>query len=420
MVETAGEGQLRPMSPSSAESEQPWRLSNRARGITESVTLALSARAKELKAEGKDVVSFTAGEPDLPVPEDVQEAGIQAIRDGLGKYTAVAGIKELREAAALRFQSMGLDYSPDEVLISAGAKSAIFLALFAMLNEGDEVIFPGPYWGSYEDMVAAAGGLPVVLPTQPDNDFQPQAQKLENLVTHHTKAILLNSPNNPTGTVYTRETLEEIAEVLRGFPQLMVLSDDIYDALIYTGEPFLSLPLVAPDLKDRCLSINSLSKSHSMTGWRMGYTGGPKALIASMARIQSQVAGSPPAISQYAALQAFARPLDPARAQSLDARRKLLMGLIRDLPDVTCPMPRGAFYAFPSVKAYLGTRHPMGAVESSSDFARILLDEHMVATVPGEAFGMPGHIRVTYTIADGAIREGLSRIATFLTELERA
>jgi aspartate aminotransferase len=398
-------------------SSVPFRLSDKSERVSESITLAITARAKTLKAAGKDVIAFTAGEPDLPVPESIQRAGIQAIQAGKGVYTNAAGIQELRQLAAERFRAMGLPSEANDVVITPGAKSAIFLALYLLLNDGDEVVFPSPYWGSYSDMTLAAGGRPVPFATSASEDFQPTAAALRQVLSPRTRVIILNSPNNPTGTVYGRETLSEIAVVLREHPEIVILSDDIYDTLIYTSEPFTNIALVAPDLVPRTLTINSLSKSHSMTGWRIGYTTGPRVLTEGMARIQSQIAGSPPAISQYAALDAFRTPLDPSRLEDLDQRRKLMMSELARLPGMPCPEPRGAFYAFPSVAPWIGTWHGETRIDSAAVFAQLLLDHHLVATVSGEAFGVTDHIRLTYTIPSEAISQGIRRIGSFLSEL---
>jgi aspartate aminotransferase len=401
----------------SSGSSAAIRLSDKSERVAESITLAITARAKAMKLAGQDVIAFTAGEPDLPVPAAIQAAGESAIRRGLGVYTNSAGISELRELAAARFRAMGLASDASNVVITPGAKSAIYLALFALLNEGDEVVFPSPYWGSYSDMTLAAGGVHSPFRTLAELDFQPTPEALRAALSPRTRVLLLNSPNNPTGTVYGPETLRGLATVLREFPQVVILSDDIYDTLIYTGETFSNLAMVAPDLEARTLTINSLSKSHSMTGWRIGYSTGPKLLTDAIARIQSQVSGSPPAISQYAALEAFRQPLDPGRARDLDERRLIMLDGLKQLRDLPCPEPRGAFYAFPSIDSWIGSRHGDTVIDSASTFSRLLLERHLVATVSGEAFGVRNHIRLTYTVPASAIREGIKRIGMFLSEL---
>lgn len=388
------------------------RLSRKVSAIESSITLAVSAIAGRMRAEGHHVIAFGAGEPDLPTPEVVQDAGVQAIREGRGRYTPAAGIPSLREALAARFQAEGFPFEPDEVMVTTGAKSALFLAFFALLNEGDECVFPTPYWTSYTEMVKAAGGVPVPLPTEASNDFQPDPQRLREILTDRTRVLLLNSPNNPTGTVYSRETLEAIAEVVRE-RDLVVVTDDIYQHLIYTDEPFTNVLHVAPDLADRTLVVNGLSKSHSMTGWRMGFAAGPKPLIQAITRTQSQISGSPPSITQYSALAALENPPTPDRTESLDQRRRLLMGELEKIEGLTCPEPRGAFYAFPDISAHLGNE----PVPDAISFTKLLLEKKLVATVAGEAFGAPGYIRLTYCTSEEDIVEGVRRIGELLNEL---
>jgi aspartate aminotransferase len=392
------------------------RLSHQVRGIQSSVTLDVSATAAALRAQGKQVIAFGAGEPDLPVPPLVQEAAHRAVQEGKGRYTPASGLPALREAVAAKFTADGFSLGPDQVIVTAGAKSGLFLALYALLDAGDECIFPAPYWSSYPEIVRGAGGIPKVFPTSASEDFQPHPDVLRAAITDRTKVILLNSPNNPSGTVYARSSLEALADVIRE-RDLFVISDDIYEHLIYTDEPFVNLLHVAPDLSERVLLVNSLSKSHSMTGWRLGFCGGPKALIAAMGRAQSQMVGNPNAISQYAAMAALGSPIDPERRQNLDRRRHLMLSGIRQLPHVTCPEPRGAFYAFPSIEHYLGRRFAGIPIPDATAFARLFLQERLVATVTGDAFGAPGHIRLTYCTSETEIVEGLGRLASFLDAL---
>jgi len=387
------------------------RLSRKVTALENSITLEVSATAARMRAEGHHVIAFGAGEPDLPTPEVVQQAAVEAIRDNRGRYTPAAGTPALRRALSHKFEGDGLPFPPDQVMVTSGAKSGLFFALYSLLDEGDECLFPAPFWSSYPEMVKAAGGVPAVLPTDPADDFQPDPDRLRDALTDRTRVLLLNSPNNPTGTVYSRATLEGIAEVVRE-RELAVITDDIYQHLIYTDEPFANVLHVAPDLQDRTVVINGLSKSHSMTGWRMGFAGGPKQVIGAMSRAQSQMAGSPNAISQAAAIVALANPPEEDRLRSLDQRRRLLMSELEALDEVRCPIPRGAFYAFPDVSAYLGTdRFP-----DTLAFTRVLLDSKHVATVAGDAFGAPGHVRLTYCTSEEDIREGVGRIAELLRE----
>jgi len=392
------------------------KLSEKALSIPASITLEVTALAQALKAQGHDVIAFAAGEPDLEAPVAVQDAGIEAIQEGRGRYTAAAGMPSLREAVSRYFETRGLAYPPDQVMATAGAKPALFLALFALLDDGDECIFPSPYWGSYTEIVRAAGGVPRSFPTPVEQDFQPDPDALRAALTDRTRVLMLNSPNNPTGTVYSRETLEALAEVVRE-RDLCVVTDDIYEHLIYTGEPFANILNVAEDLVDRTVIVNGLSKSHSMTGWRMGFVGGPKPIIAAMSRIQSQIAGNPPTISQHAALAAFADPLPPERLASLDKRRRVLLSELAKIDGLVCPEPRGAFYAFPSIAPWLGRSYKGREISDASDLAKVLLEEKLVATVSGDAFGTPGHLRLTYCTSESNIVEGVGRLAEFLDQM---
>jgi aspartate aminotransferase len=344
------------------------------------------------------------------------EAAIFAIREGKGRYTAASGLPEVRRAVRDRFERDGYVFPQEQVMVTAGAKAALYMALFALCNEGDEVLYPSPFWGSYSELARAVGAKPVAVATLPEGDFQPDPAKIASAVTPRSRVLLLNSPNNPTGTVYSKDTLLGVADVVRRH-DLFVLSDDIYDCLVYTKEPFLNILHVAPDLKDRVIVINSLSKSHSMTGWRFGMVGGPRAVIDAMARVQSQISGNPPTISQIAALTALSGKADPARAASLDHRRKILVDALSRIPGLFCPVPRGAFYAFPSIKSFLGKSHHGQRLATSTDLSKHLLEDQLVATVPGDAFGAPDHIRFTYTTPEAQITEGVRRFAAFLSEL---
>ena len=393
------------------------RLSRKVTAIENSITLEVSAIASRMRAEGHPVIAFGAGEPDLPTPRIVQDAGAAAIRGGKARYTPAAGVPALRAALAAKFTADGFALTPEQVMVTSGAKSGLFLAFYALLDEGDECLYPAPFWSSYPEMVKAAGGTPAAFQTSPDEDFQPDAGALGAAINDRTRVLLLNSPNNPTGTVYSRATLEGIAQVVRDH-DLVVVTDDIYEHLIYTDEPFTNILHVAPDLADRTLLINGVSKSHSMTGWRMGFCGGPEWLIAAMARAQSQMAGNPSAIAQYGAVAALANPPAADRKESLDARRRLMLDGIATLPDVTCPEPRGAFYAFPDMSAYIGRTYDGEKIEDTIAFTRLLLERHFVATVAGDAFGAPGHIRLTYCTAEDEIKEGIRRIREMLARIE--
>jgi len=398
-------------------SKDPRKLvGTRLDGIRRSATLAVSALAARLRSQGLDVISFGAGEPDLEVPEPVRTAAIEAIHQGRGKYTAAAGAVDLREELASRYQQRGLDYTWNQVLISSGAKSALFEAMYVLLEPGEEVIFPSPHWSSYEDFVVAAGGRPVFVPMSAEDGFQVDPDRLRAAVTDRTRVLLLNSPNNPTGAVYTRETLEGIAEFARE-RDLVVVTDDIYEDLVYTEEPFLNILSVAPDLVNRTIVISGFSKSHSMTGWRLGTMAGPKAVIEAAGRLQSQIAGSPNAISQIGALSGLQEPLDPERLAIFNRRRQLMLRELRAIPGVVCPEPLGAFYAFPSMKTYIGREFEGKVIETDEDLVALLLEQECVATVPGSVFGAPGHIRLTYACSEETISKGVQRLARLLAKL---
>ncbi len=393
----------------------PSPISRRAAAIASSATLEITAVAAAMKAAGKDVIAFAAGEPDLPVPDDIIERAVQVTKEGRGRYTSAAGLPEVRAAIREKFAKDGYQFGADQVMATAGAKPAIYLALYALVNDGDEVLYPSPFWGSYSEIARSVGAVPVAVPTLPEEDFQPDARRLEAAITPKSRVLLLNSPNNPTGTVYSRETLEAIAAVVRKH-DLWVLSDDIYDCLVYTQDKFLNLLHVAPDLAPRVIVINSLSKSHSMTGWRFGIVGGPAVVIEAMGRVASQVSGNPNTISQLAAITALRGKVDPTRVASLNHRRQVLIRELQSIPGLYCPVPRGAFYAFPSIKSFLGKSYRGHTVATSTDFSKLLLQDQLVATVPGDAFGAPDHVRLTYTTPEKDILEGVRRFKAFLAE----
>lgn len=391
-------------------------ISRRAASIEGSPTLEIAAAAAAMRAAGKDVIAFTAGEPDIGTPPLVDETAIRAIKEVKGRYTSAAGLPELRRAISEHFAKDGYDYTPDCVMAVAGAKAGLYMALYATVEDGDEVIFPSPFWGSYSELVRAVGGVPKPLMCDAAHDYQPDPARLAAMITPRTRAILVNSPNNPTGTVYSQASLLSIADLARRH-NITVISDDIYDCLVYSDEPFLNVLKVAPDLADRTVIVNSLSKSHSMTGWRFGFVGGPKALIQVMARVQSQISGNPNTIAQLAAIAALHGGIDPTRRQSLNERRLLMVQELAHVPGITFPVPRGAFYVFLSVTNWIGKSWRGVRLESSAQIVDVLLNEMLLAVVPGEAFGAPGHIRLTYTVSVPHIREGVSRLARFGNEL---
>lgn len=392
-------------------------VSRRAAAIRSSPALELAGVAARLRSEGHDVIGFGAGEPDLETPEAVRKAAVEAIRSNRGRYTPGAGLMELRAALASRLQGEGLPYTPEEVACTAGAKPGLFEALFVVLEPGQEVLFPIPYWNSYADIVTAAGGRPVPCATPAEGGFQPDPERLAAAITPASRVLLLNSPNNPTGSVYSRATLESLARLALE-RELVVISDDIYQHLLYTGEPFLNVLHVAPELRPSTLLVNSFSKSHSMTGWRLGWVAGPAEVVAAIARLQGQIAGSPSSIAQHAALGGLSEPPDPERVHIFDRRRKLMLQELAGIPGVRTPEPMGAFYAFPDLSAFLGRCHRGTPVGTTEHLVRLLLEEKLVAAIPGEVFGAPGHVRLTYACSEDTISEGMRRVRELLMSLE--
>jgi aspartate aminotransferase len=379
------------------------------------LTLELTAKAAELRAAGKDVVAFAAGEPDFEVPEHVREAAFSAIREGRGKYTAAMGLPELRRLVSRKFREDGFPFGDDQVIVTSGAKHAIYGALYAVCDPGDEVLFPSPYWNSYPDMVRAVEATPVPVPTRLEDGFEPTAAELASRLTPKSRVLVLNSPNNPTGTVYSRRALEGIAGVVRD-AGLVVISDDIYEHLIFDGGAYASLLHVAPDLKDQVIVVNGLSKSHCMTGWRCGFAGGPGQIIAAMGRFQSQATSHPSTITQHAAIAALGSgpPVNRAMVAEFERRRDLMYRLLTAIPGIRCPKPRGAFYAFPDMSAFLGPRAPARGFGTAADLAQALLDEALVAVIPGDSFGAPMNLRFSTTCPAATIEKGMDRVRRFL------
>lgn len=401
----------------SASSRTPMHLSQRVQQIEGSTTLEISALAAQLKAEGKPVIAFAAGEPDLPPPTAVQEAAKDAIDKNLGRYTPAAGLPALRAAAAERLTRIGLPHDANETIITSGAKSALYLSLWTLIEPGDEVIILCPYWSSYPVLIEAAGGVPVLVDSPAEDGFQPDPDRIRAAITPRTRAMMINSPNNPSGAVYTKASMESLAEIVRE-TDIHVITDDIYDELVYGDDAFVHLLHAAPDLRERVIAINGLSKSHSMTGWRIGYIGAPAQTIAAMGRLQGQIVGNACSISQHAGIAALTTPVDPTRAETMDRRRRFLLERLQGIEGLETPEPHGAFYAFPSVKPWLGRRHRGVELKDSADLAKALLEHHLVATVPGTAFGAPDHLRITYCLARDVLGQGVDRIQSFLDEIE--
>lgn len=396
------------------------RLAERARRIIPSPTLAIDSLAKQMKADGIDVVGFGAGEPDFDTPAHIRKAAIDAIEAGHTRYTATGGIPELKAAIAEKVRrDHGLEYTPEEVVVSCGAKQVLYNAFQVLLEPGDEVIIPAPYWLTYLEQVRLAGGVPVVLETRQEDGFVPTPELLASKLTDRTRAVVLNSPNNPTGAVYPQEVLEGLARVLLDYPECAIISDEIYESLVYDQDRPVSIAAVHPDIKARTLIVNGVSKAYAMTGWRIGYAVGPKVVAKAMTDLQSQSTSNPTSISQRAALAALEGPQGSVEEmrRAFDQRRRYMVERLARLPGVTCPLPGGAFYAFPRVDAAFGRSINGRTINNSDDLAQALLEEAHVALVPGSAFGADNFIRLSYATSMEAIEEGLDRIEAFWNRL---
>ncbi|RME00065.1 MAG: pyridoxal phosphate-dependent aminotransferase [Calditrichaeota bacterium] len=394
-----------------------WEASAYSRSIEGSRTLAVTAKVAELKRQGVEVIALGAGEPDFPTPEKVCEAGIQAIRDGHTKYTPNAGIFELRKAIAQFLQSLGCDYAAEDILVCNGAKQAIYNALLATVDEGDEVLLPVPYWTSYPEQIKMARGRCVLLPTEEKDHFKINGEVLRRAITPRSRVLILNSPSNPTGMVYTRQELQQIAEII--YDQgLLVISDEIYLKLIYSDVETASMGSFA-EIRDQVLLVNGLSKSHSMTGWRLGYLAAKPPFIQAAMKIQSHVTSNASSISQYAALAALKMPeseLDKMR-EAFRQRRDYVVGRLQQMPGLSCLKPDGAFYVFPNVENCLGKSFERKTLQSPMDLTSYLLEQARVAVVPGEAFGSEKHIRISYATSMKNLQEAMNRIEKALAKL---
>lgn len=382
--------------------------------VKPSPTMAITAKAASLKAAGEDVIGLGAGEPDFDTPEHVKEAAIRAMRAGETKYTPVDGLPALKRAIARKFErENGLAYGPEQISVGAGAKHVLYNALMASLDPGDEVVVPAPYWVSYPDMVRLAEGTPVIVPTAEEDGFKLRPEALAAALTPRTKWLVLNSPGNPTGAAYGRDEIAALAQVLLDHPHVGVLADDIYEHLVYDDFRFHTIAAVEPALHARTLTINGVSKAYAMTGWRIGFAGGPAALIAAMAKLQSQSTSNPASISQHAAIAALDGPQDSiaARRAVFQERRDLAVRLLNEAEGLTCPTPQGAFYVYPGCAALIGRKTREGAVlESDEDVARYLLEAEGVAVVHGAAFGLEPYFRISYATSTEALAEACARI----------
>ena len=389
--------------------------------IKPSATIAVTNKARELKAAGRDVIGLGAGEPDFDTPENIKEAAIRAIREGKTKYTAVDGIPELKAAISAKFKRENhIDYAPDEITVGTGGKQVLYNALMATLNPGDEVIVPAPYWVSYPEMVALGGGTPVEVATTVASGFKLSPQALERAITPKTKWIIFNSPSNPTGAAYTRAELKALTDVLVKHPHVWVMTDDMYEHLVYDGFVYSTIVEIEPRLRERTLTVNGVSKAYAMTGWRIGYAGGPKMLIKAIATIQSQSTSNPTSISQWAAVEALNGPQDfiPKNAELFRQRRDLVVSMLNQATGISCHRPEGAFYVFPSCAGTMGRTTAKGVkLASDEDFVTALLEEEGVAVVQGSAFGLGPHFRISYATSNAALEEACARIQRFCAAL---
>ncbi|MEQ1795712.1 MAG: pyridoxal phosphate-dependent aminotransferase [Nitrospira sp.] len=395
------------------------KLAARVSRITPSPTLAMTATAKAMAAQGIDVVDFSSGEPDFDTPEPVKAAAEAAIRAGFTKYTPSSGIDELRQAIADKFQTeQGLRYEKSQILVSCGAKHSLYNLAEALLEDGDEIIIPTPYWVSYADQALLNDATPVLLPTREDLGYAINPEELQKLVTPRTKAIIVNSPCNPTGATYDKRTLEAIATIAVKH-DLLIISDEIYEKVLYDGATHISIATLGPEVAERTVIINGVSKAYAMTGWRIGYAAGPKPLLTAMANIQSQSTSNPCSISQKAAVAALklGGPFTEKMVVEFDRRRKVMVERLNAIPGVSCRMPGGAFYAFPNISGVLGRKGPNGPITSPQELANYLLKESHVAVVPGEPFGSQHHVRLSYATSMDIINKGLDRIAAAFGKL---
>jgi aspartate aminotransferase len=389
--------------------------------VKPSATLAVTAQARELKRQGRDVIGLGAGEPDFDTPDNIKAAAIDAINRGETKYTDADGMPELKAAIAAKFaRENGLTYETNQIHVASGGKPVIYNAFVATLNPGDEVIVPAPYWVSYPDMVLLAGGEPVTVIGEEADGFKLRPDVLDAAITPRTRWIILNSPSNPTGAAYTRAELEALAEVLRKHPHVWILTDDMYEHLVYGGFEYLTIAQVAPDLYERTLTVNGVSKAYAMTGWRIGYAGGPKPLIDLMRKVASQTTSNPSSISQWAAVEALNGPQDflAPRAAAFEKRRDLVVSMLNQAAGIRCATPEGAFYVYPSIEGLIGKTTPSGVViDSDETFTSELLAAEGVAVVQGTAFGLSPYFRISYATSETVLEAACARIQRFCASL---
>jgi len=395
------------------------KLAERLSTLKPSPTLAVTAKAKAMKAQGIDVVGFGAGEPDFDTPENIKKAAIKAIDEGFTKYTPSGGIEDLKDAIIAKFKNdNGLSYDRSQIVVTCGAKHAIYALVEAIINPGDEVIIPSPYWVSYPEIVSISGGKPVIVDATEKDDFKVDPGRLKKAITSRTKALVINSPSNPTGSAYEASELMKIAEIAveKG---ILVISDEIYEKFVYDGFTFASIASMDPKVKDLTVVINGVSKTYSMTGWRIGYAAGPREIISAITDLQSQSTSNATSIAQKASVEALKGPQDSVAmmVKEFDKRRKFMVEKLNSIPGVSCYNPQGAFYCFPNVSTHYGKSFNNKKIQGSADMSTYLLEEAKVAVVSGDAFGADEHIRLSYAISAESIRKGLDRIEAALKNL---
>jgi aspartate/methionine/tyrosine aminotransferase len=405
----------------SAETSGNRRLSKRVAGIAESATLAVDAKAKSLKAEGRPVIGFGAGEPDFPTPDSIVEAAAHAAHDPKWhRYTPAAGLPALREAiAAKTLRDSGLKVEASQVLVTNGGKQAMFNAVASLIDPGDEVIIQAPYWVTYPEVVSIFGGVPVSVITDESSGYRATVEQLEAARTERTKMLIFVSPSNPTGAVYSRDHIEAIGRWAVE-NDIWVMTDEIYEHLVYGDATFASLPTLVPEVMDRCIVVNGVAKTFAMTGWRVGWMIGPKDIVKGASNLQSHATSNVSNVAQVAALTAVSGSLDAVADMrtAFDRRRRTIVSMLNDIPGVTCPEPEGAFYAYPSVKGVIGKSINGTTIDSSMTLANVALDVAEVAVVPGEAFGTPGYLRMSYALGDDDLVEGVTRLGKLIADAQ--
>ena len=396
-------------------------ISDSLKRIKPSPTIAVTQKARELKASGKDVIGLGAGEPDFDTPNNIKEAAIKAIKDGDTKYTAVDGTQILKEAIVNKFKrENNLDYTTDQITVGAGGKHVIYNLMMATLNKGDEVLIPAPYWVSYPDIVLLAGATPIAVECSEEQDFKITAKDLESKITNNTKWLIINSPSNPTGSTYSEQEIKNLSQVLKRNPHVNILSDDIYEHITYGGFKFFTIAQI-PELKNRVVTMNGVSKSYAMTGWRIGYAAGPKEIIKAISKIQSQSTTNPSSISQAAAVEALNGNQDfiSIRAKAFEERRDFVVNTLNSINGIKCLKPDGAFYVFPSCKNLIGKKDINGKkIENDTDFVQSLLENNGVAVVQGSAFGLEGYFRISYATSMENLKKALKKISDFCESLK--